>query len=86
MYHKDGGSTHCFRMANAADDGIENYTGNWFLGSLVGWNFWPSAELRTKGMTWSGGIKPKLTDDKFADTLRAAAGNAVPGFNPDVDG
>lgn len=40
------------------------------------------------GKNWSkdGGIRPKLGDRDFADNLRQAAGNSVPGFNPSVDG
>lgn len=87
VYHKDGGKNHCFRMGSDADDkGIENYTGQWFLGTLVGWTGWPSVELREKAMNWAGGIQPKLTDAHFAEYLRKAAGDQVPGFNPDVDG
>ncbi|KXX81227.1 hypothetical protein MMYC01_201422 [Madurella mycetomatis] len=86
VYHKDGAGTHCFRTANSGDDNIENHTGQWFIGSLVGWTGWPSTGLRDKVMnTWSGGIGPKL-DTEFADCLRRAAGNSVPGFNPNIDG
>ncbi|KAK3937757.1 necrosis inducing protein-domain-containing protein [Diplogelasinospora grovesii] len=86
VYHQDGGGTHCIRMANAADDNVENYTGAWFLGRLVGWNGWPSVDLRNRVMNnWSGGVGPKLPDSKFADNLRKAAGNSVPGFDPTRD-
>ncbi|CAP61351.1 uncharacterized protein PODANS_3_10530 [Podospora anserina S mat+] len=91
VYHKEGAGTHNFRTANAGDDKIENHTGQWFLGRLVGWNHWPSVAMRNKvldGKNWSkdGGIRPKLGDRDFADNLRQAAGNSVPGFNPSVDG
>jgi hypothetical protein len=42
IYHKDGVSTHCFRFASASDDAIENHTGKWFRGALVGYNGFPS--------------------------------------------
>ncbi|KAK3387787.1 necrosis inducing protein [Podospora didyma] len=87
VYHQDGGLTHCFRHANEQDEQIENYTGKWFLGNLIGWNNWSSNDLRAKMLAnWAGGVGPKLPDDKFAGSLRAAAGDAVAGFNPDVDG
>jgi hypothetical protein len=34
---------------------------------------------------WSGGVGPKL-DSEFTDSLRAAAGDGVPGFDPSIDG
>ncbi|KAF4452850.1 hypothetical protein FALBO_16104, partial [Fusarium albosuccineum] len=91
VYHKDGASTHCFRMANEADDGIENHTGQWFLGNLVGWDNWPvldGSSLRDRVYNaWPGGVGPKFwdADDKFTNTLRDAAGDSVPGFDPAVD-
>lgn len=42
IYHKDGGSTHCFRFANAGDDAIENAKGVWFRGDLVSYNGYPA--------------------------------------------
>ncbi|MEU7004103.1 NPP1 family protein [Nonomuraea sp. NPDC046570] len=41
VYHKDGGLTHAFRFANAADDTVENHTGGWFYPRLIGWNGYP---------------------------------------------
>ncbi|WP_231510071.1 NPP1 family protein [Streptosporangium roseum] len=38
VYHKDGGSTHAFRSANAADDALENHAGGWFYPRLIAWN------------------------------------------------
>ena len=77
VYHKDGAGTHCFRHANESDDQIENDTGAWFTGPLLGFNSWPSNDLRDKMLrNWSGGIGPKL-DDEFEGALRAAAGNNV---------
>ena len=86
VYHKDGPGTHCFRHASTADDNIENHTGSWFTGALIGCNNWPSTGLRNKMLnTWSGGVGPKL-DTEFAASLRAAGGNQVGAFNPDIDG
>lgn len=89
VYHKDGGFTHCWRTANEADDKVENYTGKWFLGKLVGWDNWPSVDLKNKMLSnWAGGVGPKLTDNesKFVNSLKAAAGSSVPGFDPTRDG
>ncbi|GAB1310668.1 Necrosis inducing-domain-containing [Madurella fahalii] len=90
VYHKDGAGTHCIRNAKPADDGIENHTGKWFSSKVVGWEGWPSTELRDKvldGKNWSGdgGIRPKLGDNDFAKNLRDAAGDGVPGFDPEKD-
>ncbi|KLU85274.1 hypothetical protein MAPG_04302 [Magnaporthiopsis poae ATCC 64411] len=86
VYHKDGGKTHCWRIANDKDDAIENYTGQWFLGQLVGWNNWPSVDLRNKAMEDFGGPRAKLRDEAFADNLRKAMDGSITGFDPNIDG
>ncbi|KAK4230059.1 necrosis inducing protein, partial [Podospora fimiseda] len=92
VYHKHEGRTHCIRNANVDDDkNIENHTKGWFQGKLVGWEGWPHQWMRdtvTNGWTWSrdGGIRPKFGDRDFADRLAKAAGDGVPGFDPNVDG
>ncbi|KAK3385358.1 necrosis inducing protein-domain-containing protein [Podospora didyma] len=85
VYHKDGTSTHCFRMAKAADDAVENYTGRWYLGQLVGWWNYPSVDVRNRALDWGSGPAPKLAEAKFADYLNRAAGGQVPGFNPNIN-
>jgi hypothetical protein len=86
VYHKDGVGTHCFRFAN--DDDIanpENPTGSFHTAPLVGWDSWPNVGLRdTMLNAWSGGVGPKL-DSEFTDSLRNAAGDGVPGFDPAID-
>ncbi|CAH0020482.1 unnamed protein product [Clonostachys rhizophaga] len=86
VYHKDGAATHCFRFANSDDIAHpENPFGSFYTSPLVGWNNWPSTDLRNKMLsTWNGGVGPKL-DDEFTDSLRAAAGSGVPGFDPALD-
>lgn len=83
VYHKDGAGTHCFRFAN--DDDIanpENPFGEFQKAPLIGWNNWPSEDLRNQMLqNWSGGVGPKL-DDEFGDSLQAAAGDGVEGFDP----
>ncbi|KAL9570457.1 hypothetical protein ACKAV7_005388 [Fusarium commune] len=86
VYHKDGLGTHCFRFAN--DDDVSNpgnSFGEFYRSPLVGWDNWPDAGLRDRMLsTWNGGVGPKL-DGEFGDSLAAAAGDAVPGFDPHAD-
>lgn len=86
IYHKDGIHTHCFRLADKIDLGhINNHLGMFHRSPLVGWNNWPNETLRDKMLqAWSKSVGPNL-DDEFANTLRKAAGDHVPGFDPDVD-
>ncbi|OAA81860.1 necrosis-inducing protein [Akanthomyces lecanii RCEF 1005] len=86
VYHKDGAGTHCYRFAN--DDDIahpENPRKDFFRAPLIGWNKWPSEDLKNKMLNaFKGGVGPKL-DDEFTDSLKAAAGDGVPGFDPAKD-
>ncbi|MFJ4406634.1 NPP1 family protein [Streptomyces sp. NPDC088910] len=77
VYHKDGGSTHCFRFANSGDDAVENVTGNWFFPRLVGWNGYPSVAFRNKFIyhTSFGSATIKLGTGTFGDQLNQARGN-----------
>ncbi|KAG5657789.1 hypothetical protein KAF25_007822 [Fusarium avenaceum] len=83
---RDGAGTHCYRFANDDDRANpENPTGSFFKAPLVGWNNWPDVGLRDKMLqNWSGGVGPKL-DDEFGDSLKAAAGDGVQGFDPYAD-
>ncbi|CEI63420.1 hypothetical protein FVEN_g59 [Fusarium venenatum] len=89
VFHKDGLGTHCFRIATKKDDDkVENFTKDWILGSVLGWNHWPSGELKYKMFeAWRSGVAPKLWDweDAFTKNLRMAAGDKVPGFDPSRD-
>ncbi|KAI0477848.1 necrosis inducing protein [Xylariaceae sp. FL0804] len=85
VYHKDGGSTHCIRMANEDDDAVENETGDWVQSALVGWDGYPSQSIRdTLGGTFSDGIGPKW-DSEFTDYLNKAQGDYFPEFDPSLD-
>ena len=86
VYHKDGAATHCFRFASGGDiSRPENHFGVFYRSPLVGWDHWPGVELRNKMLsTWGGGVGPKL-DSEFGDSLKAAAGSALPGFDPYSD-
>ncbi|KAK2786467.1 hypothetical protein FQN53_006623 [Emmonsiellopsis sp. PD_33] len=98
IYHKDGASTHCFRLAREKDEEIENGTGNWVVNALVGWDGWPSTELRDAlGKNWPGEIGPKWDEyyeekddpekqDDFGNTLRKARGDDLDQFDPFLDG
>ncbi|CZT14078.1 uncharacterized protein RCC_00053 [Ramularia collo-cygni] len=90
VFNKDGPATHCWRFANGDDDARqENYTGRWFLGNLVGYNNWPSLDLRQKLFdAFHGGIAPKLWDfnDAFTNNLRSASNGQTGGFDPSRDG
>ncbi|OBT51802.1 hypothetical protein VE04_09029 [Pseudogymnoascus sp. 24MN13] len=60
----------------------ENDSGHFYESLLVGWNLWPSLELKNKMLSaFTGGISPKL-DSEFGDTLKNAAGDNVPRFDP----
>jgi len=89
VYHKDSGQTHCFRMGREKDEAIENYTGQWYNGELIGYYSWPSVGLRNQAVqpyNANDGPRLKVEDPWFRDTLRAAMGGQIPDFNPDIDG
>ena len=50
VYHKDGPSTHFFRLANSNDEPPENHYHNWRYPPLVDWNGYPTVALRDKLM------------------------------------
>ena len=86
VYHKDGASTHCFRIANGDDEAIENVKGVWWRSPLVGWLGFPTRELREKMLNnWSGGVGPKLDDAEFASKLADAQDDVAEGFDPNID-
>ncbi|SPO05487.1 uncharacterized protein DNG_08174 [Cephalotrichum gorgonifer] len=73
VYHKDGGSTHCFRFATAADDKIENHRGVWFRGALVGYNGFPGGGIREKLEAHDfGKANFALKDASFPNALEKA--------------
>ncbi|KAF4974555.1 hypothetical protein FZEAL_8555 [Fusarium zealandicum] len=89
VYHKDGIKNHCFRFANDADiGGVENFSGSFYRSPVIGWNHWPEGLRETLLKNFGGDDipKPKLSDDKFGEFLAKAAGDQVPGFDPNVDG
>jgi hypothetical protein len=66
VYHKDGVSTHFFRLANTSDEPPENHYHNWRYPPLVDWNGWSTADLRTKLMNADfGEATIKIKDGSF---------------------
>lgn len=84
VYHKDGPSTHCFRIANGDDQSNpENFSGSFYRSPLVGWDNWPNTGLRDQlSVEHWGGATPKVADGRFEGALQKAAGDNVPGFDP----
>ncbi|KAL6399632.1 necrosis-inducing protein [Ilyonectria robusta] len=85
VYHEDDGG-YCSRSANRNDIAHpENPFGGFYCSPLVGWNKGPSIGLRNKMLNaWKGSVGSNL-DHEFCDSLDAAAGNALPGFNLYID-
>jgi len=84
VYHKDGLSTHYFRLANTNDEPPENHYHNWRYPPLVDWNGYPSTGLRDTLMNADFGsatIKITDKDDRFRNLLNASKPAAIP-FDP----
>ncbi|RGP78916.1 hypothetical protein FLONG3_2821 [Fusarium longipes] len=92
VYHKVRGDLHSFRFAkyNKKDDEVEiaeNPFGRFYKSDLVGWDNWPSDELRDSLVNWHASIKPSIGDKKFGRAIEKAAGSfrTVPDFDPYQD-
>ncbi|WP_097922277.1 MULTISPECIES: NPP1 family protein [Streptomyces] len=84
VYHKDGPSTHFFRLANGNDEPPENHYGNWRYPPVVDWNGFPSTELRDRLMNADFGsatIKVTDRDDRFRNLLNNSKPAGIP-FDP----
>ncbi|GGL06020.1 hypothetical protein Sme01_55980 [Sphaerisporangium melleum] len=82
VYHKDGASTHFFRLANGNDEPPENHYHTWRYPPLVDWNGWPSTSLRDRLMTADfGSATIKINDGRFSDLLSRAKPGGIP-FDP----
>ncbi|KAI2626292.1 secreted protein [Xylaria nigripes] len=80
VYNQESIFTHDFRFANEDDDNIENATGSWFYGALVGYDGFPTDDLRNKMLDndW-GKALPDIRDDVFPGKLEVAkGGNDIP--------
>lgn len=71
VYHKDGGSTHCFRLAKA-DETPENHYGDWRYPGLVGWDNYPEDVRDTLTEADFGSASLAIKDGAFADNLDKA--------------
>ncbi|MFF7280797.1 NPP1 family protein [Streptomyces griseorubiginosus] len=84
VYHKDGISTHCFRLANSNDEPPENAKGTWQYPPLVGWNGYPSTALRDKLSAYDfGSANFGLKDANFAAHLTSAKPSGI-SFDPNA--
>jgi hypothetical protein len=81
VYHKDGASTHFFRLANTDDEPPENHYHDWRYPPVVDWNGWPDG-LRDRLMGANfGSASNKIKDGSFAYLLAAAKPAGIP-FDP----
>ncbi|KAL2123586.1 hypothetical protein VTJ04DRAFT_4041 [Mycothermus thermophilus] len=82
IYHKDGGLTHAFRFAKAADEKIEDHKGVWFRGALVSYNGFPSTAIRDKLCAYDfDEVTIAFKDAEFAGNLRKAKPKEIKNFN-----
>ncbi|MFF4590175.1 NPP1 family protein [Streptomyces sp. NPDC001388] len=83
VYHKDGISTHCFRLGNSNDEPPENAKHTWQYPPLVGWNGYP-AGLRDKLSAYDfGSANFGLKDGSFANNLSKAKPSGI-AFDPNA--
>ncbi|CAM5336396.1 Necrosis inducing protein (NPP1) OS=Streptomyces violarus OX=67380 GN=FHS41_007256 PE=4 SV=1 [Streptomyces violarus] len=81
VYHKDGVSTHCFRLANSNDEPPENHKRTWQYPPLVGWKGYP-AGVRDKLTSYDfGSANFGLKDGNFANHLASAKPSGI-AFDP----
>ncbi|WP_309052170.1 NPP1 family protein [Streptomyces sp.] len=81
VYHKDGWSTHCFRLAGGNDEPPENHRGTWQFPSLVGWNGYPPGVREKLVQADFGSAVFGLKDGNFAAHLAKALPAGIP-FDP----
>lgn len=76
VYHKDGGSTHVLRFANAGDDAVENHKHVWWRPTLVQWETMSgdgaitNAELHRLFNNDNWGAAFHFNDNRICQTLR----------------
>ncbi|RKN05735.1 NPP1 family protein [Streptomyces radicis] len=81
VYHKDGLSTHAFRLANGNDEPPENHYGSWQFPDLVGWNGFPSDYRDRLSQADFGSAVLGLKDDTLGSHLERAKPSGIP-FDP----
>ncbi|GAA3838563.1 MULTISPECIES: NPP1 family protein [Amycolatopsis] len=80
VYHKDGASTHCFRLAGMTET-PENHYGTWQYPDLVSWDNYP-AGIRDRLMGADfGSASFAIKDSAFASNLTKAKPAGIP-FDP----
>ena len=83
VYHKDGASTHDFRLANANDEPPENAYHTWQYPTLVGWNGYPPGIRDILSAYDFGSANFGLKDANFAAHLTKAEPSGLP-FDPNA--
>lgn len=82
IYHKDGASTHCFRLAGATEQ-PENDYGTWQYPDLVSWDNYP-AGIRDRLMSADfGSASFGIKDSAFASNLGEAMPSGI-SFDPNA--
>lgn len=81
VYHKDGASTHDFRLANPSDEPAENANHTWQFPTLVGWNGYPAGIRDILSAHDFGSAIFGLRDFNYVTTLTRALPTGIP-FNP----
>jgi Necrosis inducing protein (NPP1) len=82
IYHKDGASTHCFRLAGMSEQ-PENDYGTWQYPDLVGWNNYPAGIRDRLVAADFGAASLAIKDSAFAGNLAKAKPSGI-GFDPNV--
>jgi len=80
IYHKDGASTHCFRLASMAEQ-PENHYGTWQYPDLVSWDNFPGGIRDTLVNADFGSASLGIKNGAFEDNLNKAKPGGIP-FNP----
>lgn len=83
VYHKDGGSTHCFRLASTGDEPPENHDGTWQYPALVSWDNYPEGIRDALVTADYGSASLAIKDDAFASNLEKAKPDDIP-FDPNA--
>lgn len=84
VYHKDGGSTHCFRAATDDDEPPENHEGSWQYPALVGWeDGYPEGVRDALTGHDFGSATLGIKDDTFNGHLADAKPSDIP-FDPNA--
>ncbi|WP_231648412.1 NPP1 family protein [Saccharothrix sp. NRRL B-16348] len=82
VYHKDGLSTHCFRLAGAGEQ-PENHYGTWQYPDLVSWDRFPAGVRDILVNANFGSASLAIKDGAFAYNLAQAKPSGIP-FDPNA--